>query len=381
MKQLLFFITFFSFFLSVSLDSLAAKYAVTPFSNQNFCTSSYPTAYTNVGTFSIYETDKKGFKKSQTETIILTLPAGFEFNTAAGRTVTFTPAKDITAITLDAVTATTITITVTTDGNEGEVDAIFFNNFEIRATAAGSGNLLRVDGAGGTFVIDNSVDKPTDSESLGYLFSDISMVYNSSSVTQVSTSSIRLTCGDDNEILEIVVNVSNSCPATITQFNFNTNGDAGFSENPLTNITDANVYYTGKTQGFSSSDLFGTLGAGPNNGFNIAGSQQLEDGSGNYYFYLAYDIPGTANIGDQLDARLDSFIFEGTYQSDMATPNPVGTRTITNDVCFRPDLPNPLVNTESIPNGSYVIPMDNVNQAVISPFNLKAYGLVHELLL
>ncbi|PCI09175.1 MAG: hypothetical protein COB73_05975 [Flavobacteriaceae bacterium] len=45
------------------------------------------------------------------------------------------------------------------------------------------------------------------------------------------------------------------------------------------------------------------------------------------------------------------------------------------------DLPNPPTNLETVPLGSLVIPMDNSNQSVIAPFNLKAYGLVHALLL
>ncbi|MBI2271082.1 MAG: PKD domain-containing protein [Bacteroidetes bacterium] len=45
------------------------------------------------------------------------------------------------------------------------------------------------------------------------------------------------------------------------------------------------------------------------------------------------------------------------------------------------DLPNPPIDLQNIPQGSLVIPMDNNNQNIGSPFNLKAYGLVHSLLL
>ncbi|HKZ79140.1 MAG TPA: right-handed parallel beta-helix repeat-containing protein [Pyrinomonadaceae bacterium] len=44
------------------------------------------------------------------------------------------------------------------------------------------------------------------------------------------------------------------------------------------------------------------------------------------------------------------------------------------------DLPNPTANLTSIPDGSLVIAMDNTNQALVAPFNLKAYGLVNNLL-
>ncbi|MBN4062209.1 hypothetical protein JYU20_03320, partial [Bacteroidales bacterium AH-315-I05] len=357
----------------------APKYGVSPFPDYSLCTTIYPTAYAPVGVFSIFETDDGGFKKDQTKTIVLTLPAGFEFNTAAPHSVTFIPAKDITSITLDAVTATTITITVTTDGSEGEIDAILFNNFEVRATAAGSGNLVRT---GGDFKIDNKTTNPTTSESLGYLYSDIPMVYDSSRVNQATTVDIVKACATDHIILEIKISATNTCAATITQFNFSTVGDVGFSQNPATNITTAKVYYTAKTQGFTTNNLFGSF-AGPNGAFVITGSQQLTGGTGDYYFYLSYDVPPTANTGEGLDAQLVSFVFDGSTKSDMAAPNPTGTRTISSDVCYRPDLPNPSSIPTAIAEKSLVIPMDTAHQSYVSGsiFNLKSYGLVHDLLM
>ncbi len=44
------------------------------------------------------------------------------------------------------------------------------------------------------------------------------------------------------------------------------------------------------------------------------------------------------------------------------------------------DLPGPPAHLETIPAGSLVIPMDTTHQAVVAPFNLKAYGLVNDLL-
>lgn len=44
------------------------------------------------------------------------------------------------------------------------------------------------------------------------------------------------------------------------------------------------------------------------------------------------------------------------------------------------DLPNPPAHLEVVPAGSLVIPMDNTLQAIGSPFNIKAYGLVNRLL-
>ncbi len=44
------------------------------------------------------------------------------------------------------------------------------------------------------------------------------------------------------------------------------------------------------------------------------------------------------------------------------------------------DLPGPAANPQLVPKGSLVIPMDNAKQSLTAPFNLRAYGLVNDLL-
>ncbi|HXC03832.1 MAG TPA: hypothetical protein VNZ86_03720, partial [Bacteroidia bacterium] len=173
------------------------------------------------------------------------------------------------------------------------------------------------------------------------------------------------------------------CSVNITQFNFSTAGDAGYSQNPTTNITKAEVYYAGQTQGFSYGNFFGSVAA-PNGAFIITGSQALELGAGTYYFYLSYDVPATANVGDKLDASLTSFVFGGTTILSTTTPNPAGTRTIATGTCGTvPDLPPPTANLQTITKGSLIIPMDNAHQNLYGgyAFNLRSYGLVHALLM
>ncbi|MFQ5335963.1 MAG: hypothetical protein ACE5DN_07790, partial [Flavobacteriales bacterium] len=128
--------TFSLAFLCFSLidSDVKGQHSVTPFPDLIWCpANNIPTAYAGVGTFSINEINKKAFKKNQNDDIILTLPTGFEFNPSAPHSVT-NNVGDITNITLNSVTATAITITVSTDGNENSIDTIFFNNFEIRCT-------------------------------------------------------------------------------------------------------------------------------------------------------------------------------------------------------------------------------------------------------
>ncbi len=359
---------------------LAQRYSIAPFPNQLFCSSSYPTAYNTVN-FALNETNVTGFNRNQNNvTMILTLPAGFQFNPAAG-TISFTAARGITSIVLTSVTTTAITITVTTNNNNTLLDTIYFKNFQIRASAAGAGSLTRT---GGTMQVGNATTNPTAAESFGYLSSSPAMILDSSVVSQYTIAPINRQCSQSEQvILRIKVCVKDTCPATITQFNFSTNGDAGASANPLTNITRANLFFGGNNSIpliDATTPLFGTV-ASPNGAFTISGSQQLLLGTGSYYFYLTYDVPVTANIGDQLDASLNSFVFNGSTITTALNPNPTGTRTIISTVCNTPDMPGPPANLVTVPGGSYVIPMDNTNQSLVAPFNVKAYGLVHELLM
>src|SRR5690606_40978683 len=48
------------------------------------------------------------------------------------------------------------------------------------------------------------------------------------------------------------------------------------------------------------------------------------------------------------------------------------------------DLPGPSSNIQTVPAGSFVVPMDNIYQSIVpagqAPFNLKAYGLINAFL-
>ncbi|MBI3511610.1 MAG: PKD domain-containing protein [Bacteroidetes bacterium] len=359
-----------------------AAHTITAFPTLNFCTTTYPTTYQNTVLFTLDEGVATDFNPSQaSKTLIVTLPAGFEFNTVAGPTVTRTGNQ----LTINSFTWTTtaITVTLSTTSNTAQLNAIQFNNFQVRAIAAGSGDLVRT---GGTFTVEGSVNLPGPAESFGHLFAGPPTTYVSSSVVQYTTANITKNCtSTSNPILEIRIDVigNSDCPATITQFNFSTLGDVGYSQNPLTNITRADVYYTGLIPGFSYTHFFGSVN-NPNGAFTINGSQSLSLGSGTYYFYLSYDVPLTANVGDGLDASMISFLFNAGTINNMSTPNPAGIRTIVTGTCApAPDLPNPPANIQTVTAGSLVIPMDNAHQNLwlSYPFNIKSYGLVNALLM
>jgi len=363
---------------------------IEPFLNQTFCTAAYPSAYNIIPDFSLIETVAANFDiQAANQTIVLTLPAGFAFNTIVGAEAvtinTAPPALQDISIVGFSWTASAITVTVSAVATQLYIDEINFKNFQIRATAAGSGDLVRLGGGlGGTFKINGSAAIPTNLQSFGHLATGVASVYNSSAVKQYSTANVIRGCTSsaDNVILEVKVNITGGlCTPNdvITQFIFNTVGDAGSTA--FADITKAEVYYTDTAQGFSNANFFGSVNIVANGAFTINGSQVLNLGPGPYYFYLTYTVPGTATIGDMLDATLTSFVFNGSTITP-GIPSPAGGRQIVAGTCpSSVDLPPPTANLQTITKGSLVIPMDNTYQAIVAPFNLKAYGLVHALLL
>ncbi|MBI2927593.1 MAG: HYR domain-containing protein, partial [Verrucomicrobia bacterium] len=77
------------------------------------------------------------------------------------------------------------------------------------------------------------------------------------------------------------------------------------------------------------------------------------------------------------DAGSYDVVITGTCGPAATSAAAILTVTVVTD---DPDLPGPPPNLEIIPAGSLIIPMDNTYQAVVSPFNLKAYGLVNAVL-
>lgn len=352
------------------------------FTNQVFCATTYttpPSSYNTVN-FSLIESSAAEFDASQTaQTIILTLPAGFQFNTGAPGTVrtnTVVP-SDITALGLVSLTSTVLTASVTTAGTQLNIDEINFENFRIGATTAGaSGDLTRT---GGTFKILGSASIPSNTVSFGHLATSGPSSVTATAVNQytTTTTAVKGCTTNPNPILEFKVTLNGgSCTPNdvLTQFIMSTTG----STNAATDISKATVYFSDTTRGFSYANYFGAVN-NPSGTFTVTGSQTLNKGNGPYYFYLAYTVPATATTGDVLDATMTSFIFNGTTYT--VSGNPAGSTTITTGTCVStPDIAPPTASTQTLTAGSLIIPMDNTHQVSGGLFNLKSYGLVHALL-
>ena len=301
-----------------------AQIAITKFANGSFC-STYPTPYQS-GSFSIRETGvatTKGFTKGQTsKTLIMGISAGFEFKPSTG-TVTVT-GTEVTIVGSPVITASTITVTLTTSATNVELNTLNFNNIEVRATAAGSGNIFR---SGGTLLINNKTTRPATTTSWGTLSSLIPITFTSSANTRSSVAKV-FAGTSDNQIIGMEVVVSGTCSSIpVTSFSIT---DA--SDNAATNLTGAKIYYTGTANLFSTATLFGSV-TSPSGSFVVTGSATLAT-AGTHYFWLVYDLSpgGTAINNNKIDAQCTSINVGGTPRSPTLIS--AGGRTISTNLYY-----------------------------------------------
>lgn len=150
------------------------------------------------------------------------------------------------------------------------------------------------------------------------------MTYVSSTTTQASTASVSP--GDNNqEIICVEVVTSGTLTPLVTDFvRIRTNG----STDPVNDISNIDIYYTGTSNTFATTTLFGSSAPVPTGtNINIGGSQTLSEGTN--YFWVVYDVQGTATFGNVLDAICAAIRIGGTARTPSTT-NPAGNRPITN---------------------------------------------------
>ncbi|OIP00211.1 MAG: hypothetical protein AUJ98_08955 [Bacteroidetes bacterium CG2_30_33_31] len=127
------------------------------------------------------------------------------------------------------------------------------------------------------------------------------------------------------EVIRMNINtVGAYSPLTLGQMAFNTTGTQSVSD-----ISNAKVYYTGSNPSFTVIQQFGSTVAAPNGAFPITGTQVLAEG--NNYFWLTYDIPASATIGNVVDAQCIQMTIASITQIPTVT-NPAGTKTIVGQV-------------------------------------------------
>ncbi len=160
------------------------------------------------------------------------------------------------------------------------------------------------------------------------IVTDADMAYVSSTALHDNLDGIAP--GDTNaEILGVKVVMSGSMNAfDLQSLTFNLNGTTDLSD-----LTSLRVYYTGNSNTFGTSTLFGS--ASPATGdITVTGLQTLT--GGNNYFWLAGDISPMAPTGDYIDAGCTGLILTDS-SSVTRVPDitdPAGYRMVELDYCI-----------------------------------------------
>ena len=124
------------------------------------------------------------------------------------------------------------------------------------------------------------------------------MAYSSSTVTQVTGA--VYTASSSNAVIGIqVVTTGATSPLSATSFNFSPH-TSGVNTS-LSDIANATIYYTGTSSTFATTAPFGSLSSITSGTNTISGTQALTTGTN--YFWLTYDVPASAGVGDQIDAK------------------------------------------------------------------------------
>lgn len=160
----------------------------------------------------------------------------------------------------------------------------------------------------------------------------------------------------NQEILKVNVITSGVfTPLTVGDlfFNLAQTDDAG-------DIAAARLYTSGAIGQLDTTNQVGSTITNLSNNFSFSVNDTLS--AGNNYFWLVYDIDGSATNNNVVDARLDSLVVGDTTRLPLG-PAPTATRTIM----------SPLVGTYSIgANGDYA----TFNAAVTDLVNLGVAGAV-----
>jgi hypothetical protein len=312
------FVSMLALIMLFSMDAFSATVYITPPTNvDKIC----PDEWTRMDPIMITEgadnADRNAIVKNQTGvTLILSAPSGFYFKDNSGTVYGY--GSDIHSVSMD-VDSAIITITFSTYNTTTVGDKIKIDGVRIKATTpmtGATGNIMRLASAPGTASIDGIVNGSTV---FATLTQNDTMTYSSSTVTQ-NTLPVEASA-TDQQILGMEVVMTDACIAKdVTAFALNVTG----SSNAANDIDAARIYYTGTSNVFDTTELFGSQ-ASPTTGYTIAGIQTLVEGTN--YFWLVYDIASGATTSNLVDAICTNITVDGTGQAPTVTA-PSGSRTV-----------------------------------------------------
>ncbi len=192
--------------------------------------------------------------------------------------------------------------------------------------SSGAPNLATLDARVDSMQIFGNWKTPTNNNPTGNLVISSPMTYAGSDAMHPDLSQVEQGSVNNLMLRIVVVGSATGSPINVTNFSLSTNG----SSSATTNIAGAKIWYTGTSNAFATSQQFGTTVASPSGTYNISGSQPITNGIN--YFWLTYNTPATAIIGDSVDAEINTITVGGTPQTPTTTA-PAGNRKIRAPYC------------------------------------------------
>lgn len=158
------------------------------------------------------------------------------------------------------------------------------------------------------------------------------MVITALTVTQASTANASRCDGNQQIVCLQITTTGATSPKTVTQIQTNVSGTAGVGA-----MSGADIFYTGTSNTFTSSTLFGSNASPSTSTYNINGSQVLTTGVN--YFWLVYDLNNSGTLGTTIDGLITQFTASALNYNSGSTPaisttNPAGDRTLV--ICYSP---------------------------------------------
>jgi len=168
--------------------------------------------------------------------------------------------------------------------------------------------------------------------------------------------------GTNQEVISFNIDITGCTePYTLKGGRFN----LGDSDDEA-DINTAYLYYTGSNNAYSTANMVG-FKAVSGNTFEITGDQQL--GTGNNYFWIAYNVPGNATVDNYVDAEIDELLIDDGSSANWTSAitglgNP-GRRQIINNYCS-PSVTNAMSTARSIKRVR-VKSIDHTNSDITTP--------------
>ena len=118
------------------------------------------------------------------------------------------------------------------------------------------------------------------------------MVFSSCTTVMLNNGEVNAQGAASNKIIQVqVVTSGNLSPFSVTNLLLSTTG----CTIPLTDISNAKVYFTGTSAVFAGAVQFGTTVANPNGSYSMSGNATLSEGAN--YFWIQYDVNPGAVLG------------------------------------------------------------------------------------